>query len=312
MLTRLGAAVRARAETSPWTNVYGLARTMLAVATLLTLLATDTTSLFRPVAGVPDFPNCDDIAQYGLFCVAGPGPGRYIGIAVLVVVATGWRPRFTALPHWWVTVSFQASGSLPDGGDQVAAVMTLLLLPVALTDGRPWHWGPAARVADPARSLLAWSAFLVVRLQVAGIYLQASMAKLGREEWANGTALYYWLNDPMFGSPEWASWLLRPVLASAAGVTLLTWGAIAVEFALVLGLVARREAWPYLLLAGLGLHASIALLMGLGSFALTMMACLVLYLRPADTPLPGPVPMPVHGWRPALRPGPVRDLSTKY
>ncbi len=87
----------------------------------------------------------------------------------------------------------------------------------------------------------------------------------------------------------------QPVLASPLGVTQLTWGAIVVEFALVMGLVARRAVRPYLQIAGLGLHGSIALLMGLGSFAFIMAAALMLYLRPADLPFPSPLPLSVAG-----------------
>ncbi|NRQ31658.1 HTTM domain-containing protein [Nonomuraea sp. NN258] len=282
MLSALGARARGFALASPWTNVYGLARTVLALGTLGTLLASDTSSLFRPAAGALEFPMCDGLAAAGLFCVLEPAWAKPVAIAILLVTASGWRPRFTALPHWWVAVSFQASATVPDGGDQVTAVLCLLLLPVALTDGRAWHWRAPASVPDVTASLVAWSALLVIRLQVAGIYLQASMAKLGREEWADGTAMYYWLSDPMFGSAGWAAPLLGPVLAHPVGVTLFTWGAVAIEFALVFGLVARGNGLPYLLAAGLFLHASIALLMGLGSFALAMSGALVLYLRPPD------------------------------
>jgi antimicrobial peptide system SdpB family protein len=223
-----------------------------------------------------------------LFCVAEPVWGQRIAVVILLVVASGWRPRLTALPHWWATASFQASTTTADGGDQVAAVITLLMLPIALSDGRAWHWQRARPVGDLAVAVLAWSALVVIRVQVAGIYLQASMAKLGKQEWANGTALYYWLSDPLFGVPGWAEPLFGPVLADAAGVTILTWGTVAVEFALVFGLFARRAARPYLLGAGVLLHGSIALFMGLGSFALAMIACLVLYLRPLDRPWPAP------------------------
>ncbi|WP_326645822.1 hypothetical protein OG884_14335 [Streptosporangium sp. NBC_01755] len=294
MLSGLGAKARGIAETSPWTNVYGLARTLLALCTLTTLLASETSSLFRPAQGVPDYPYCDGAAAYGLFCVLDADQAHPVAIAVLAVAASGWRPRFTALPHWWVAVSFQASATIPDGGDQVAAVLTLLLLPIALTDGRAWHWGHPQAVGDPVTSLVAWSALLVIRVQVAGIYLQSSVAKLGREEWADGTALYYWLSDPLFGGPGWAAGVLEPLRVSSVGVTLLTWGPVAIEFALVMGLVSRRAVRPYLLVAGLTLHTLIGLLMGLGSFALAMFACLVIYLRPLDRPFAfGDVTLPM-------------------
>lgn len=306
MLSRLGTWAHGIARVSPWTDVYGTARSLIATATLTTLLASDTATLFRPAAGVPGHPHCDGLAGAGLFCVMDVDVAHPVAIVILVLAASGWRPRLTALPHWWATVSFQSSTTIPDGGDQVAAVLTLLLLPLALTDGRAWHWRRSGEVRDEAASLVAWSALLVIRVQVAGIYLQASMAKLGREEWADGTALYYWLSDPLFGVPGWASPLVAPVLAHPVGVTLLTWGAIAVEFALVMGLVARRAARPYLLAAGVLLHGSIAVLMGLGSFSLAMIGALVLFLRPLDLPfainVQEPIARAARRWRAGVTP----------
>ncbi|GGM76579.1 hypothetical protein GCM10012275_54130 [Longimycelium tulufanense] len=292
MLSKLNTLAHQIAARTPWTNVYGLARSLIALGTLSTLLFTSTDSLFRPSYGIAGYPQCGGVASIGLFCVVPRDHlewARLIAVLVLIVTAIGWRPRVTALPHWWITFSLQASATIPDGGDQISANIALLLLPVALTDSRRWHWDtpiPAERARSRvlAWSLVAWSALFVIRLQVAGLYLQASMAKLGEAEWRDGTAFYYWSTDPLFGLPEWAAVLLSPVLRSSVGVILLTWGPIVVEFALFLGLVARRAVRPYLLAAGIALHASIALVLGLGSFALAMMGCLVLFLRPTDHP----------------------------
>lgn len=59
-----------------------------------------------------------------------------------------------------------------------------------------------------------------------------------------------------------------------------------VEFALALGLIAKRAVRPYLLAAGIALHVCIATLMGLWSFSIVMIAALILYLRPLDQPVP--------------------------
>ncbi|GGO00603.1 hypothetical protein GCM10010116_00920 [Microbispora rosea subsp. aerata] len=288
-LSRIGAAARRRAELSPWTNVYGLARTLLALATIGTLTASPLDVLFDPY-GRP----CRGVGSLGLFCLVPEdhlGFARAAAVAVLVVVASGWRPRLTALPHWWLTFSLQVSTVVPDGGDQIASVVTLLLLPVALNDPRRWHWqapAPSGGSRSLVASLVAWSAVLVIRLQVAGLYFQASVSKLGREEWADGTALYYWLSDPQFGAPSWMSAVLDPVLRDPLGVTALTWGPLVIEFAIALGLVVGRRAWPYFLAGGVALHLGIAVLMGLTSFATTMIACLVLHLRPVERPFASP------------------------
>ncbi|GIG92219.1 sporulation-delaying protein SdpB family protein [Plantactinospora endophytica] len=291
MLTRLGAAALRWTEHAPWTNVYGLARTLLALGTMGTLVFSQPSALFAPVAGMPNAPYCDGLGQISLFCVAPdqPGVARYVAIALLAVVASGWRPRFTALPHWWVSFSVPASVSIPDGGDHVTQVLALLLLPVALTDRRRWHWAaPPEGTRRRETTLLAVAALVLIRVQVAGIYLHASVAKLGVTEWRDGTALYYWLVDPMFGAPLWIRDPLIGVLSHGTAVAALTWGSMALEFALVFGLFAPRHRWPLLLAGGVALHLGIAVLMGLWSFGLAMFAALVLYLRPVDLPFPMP------------------------
>ncbi|QYC40434.1 Sporulation-delaying protein SdpB [Nonomuraea coxensis DSM 45129] len=289
MLIRAGRAAARIAQVSPWTNVYGLARTLMALGTLGTLLFSHSSSVFRPAQGMPDYPNCSGLARFSIFCLVPDGQlelARFLSIGLLLLVVIGWRPRFTALGHWWVTVSFMASATIPDGGDQISAVITLLLLPIALLDGRRWHWGPPAAVSGrPVLTLFAWTTFFVIRLQVAGLYFQASVAKLSHAEWADGTGLWYWLTDPFFGMPGWARPWLTPILIDPVGVTAMTWGPLVIEFALALGMIARRPVRPYLLAAGLAFHLAIGLLMGLGSFMLAMHACLILFLRPVDLPI---------------------------
>jgi antimicrobial peptide system SdpB family protein len=289
MLTRTGLRARewaAREDTA--TNVVGTARTLLALATLGTLLFSRTTSIWMPSVGEPQPITCTGLRGATLFCLAGEHHlevARWIGVAILAAAASGWRPRFTGIPHWWVAWSLNITGVLVDGGDQVAAILSLLLIPVTLADGRRWHWQrsaddrPLGGGAELAR-LLALSAVCVIRLQMAGIYFHAAVSKMAVKEWHNGTAVYYWFTEPSFGLPAYLRPLVLPLLASAAGVTLLTWGAMAVETFLFTGLVMDRRWRPYLLVAGLFFHLCIALAHGLGSFSLAMWAGLILYLRP--------------------------------
>lgn len=282
----------------PWTNVYGLARSMLALATLLTLIADSSERLFDPML-VPDVGSFDRSAVVGasLFFLARNhlAAAKLLACAVLLLVIIGWRPRLTALPHWWVSYSFAASASLIDGGDQIAATLTLLLLPVALTDDRAWHWRRTG-TGGKAASTAAQTGWLLIRAQVAVIYLFAAVLKFPAEEWANGTALYYVWTDPAFGAPG----LLRPAtdwIGRTALVVPLTWSVLALELALAAALVApfrfRRRLLPLALL----FHLGIAVLHGMPTFALTMSAALVLYLRPAWRPFEAPEFLR----RPALR-----------
>jgi antimicrobial peptide system SdpB family protein len=276
----------------PWSPVLGIARSLLALGTAGTLAFTDAGALFVPVYGRPDAPYCSGPAAIGAFCLtdrAGLDIVRWLCVAVLLVVASGWRPALTAIPHWWIAFSVANSVSLPDGGDQVTQVLTLLLLPAALTDPRRWHWLPPPRGAEitfaSARVGVATCLLFVARLQIAGIYFQSSVAKLSHAEWADGTALYYWLNHRTFGAPSW----LQPVtdwMADKPSILAgLTWGPLIIELALALSLLfpPRRRLW--LLPAGILLHLGIAVTMGLWSFALAMCGAVVLLVIPAGTRL---------------------------
>jgi antimicrobial peptide system SdpB family protein len=265
----------------PWTNVYGVARALLATATLLTLLANSTDQLFQPLL-IEDMGIIDRraIAGASLFFLARNHLvlAKLLAIAVLLLVIVGWRPRFTAILHWWISYSFAASASIIDGGDQVAATLSLLLIPVALTDGRVWQWqgtGDGGVVA----SIAAQTGLLLIRVQVAVIYLFAAVLKLPTEEWANGTALYYWWTHPKFGTwgpfrslTDWigSTWLVVP----------LTWSVLAFELCLAFALLAPARFRTRLLPLAILFHAGIALMHGLPTFAITMSAALVLYLRP--------------------------------
>ncbi|MFI6761649.1 sporulation-delaying protein SdpB family protein [Micromonospora sp. NPDC050417] len=295
MLTRwlvsLGRWARPRLAEAPWGSGLGLARTLLALATLGTLLATAPSVLMSPLADGSRGPVCAGPMQAGVWCVVPAWQGeaaRWLSVAILLVVASGWRPRFTGVLHWWVSWSLLVNASIVDGGDQVAAVLTLLLLPVTLTDPRRWHWQrPPDREPGLAR-LVAYVALVLIQIQVAVLYLHASVAKLGVREWADGTSMFYWLRNPTFGAPDWLRPLVDVITDSSVGVALLTWSAVAFEFALALAILLGPAARRRLLVGGLIFHGMIAVAMGLISFSTAMSAALLLYLLPIGRHLPLP------------------------
>lgn len=288
MLRALGARLRCSLEGRyPWTGAYGLGRTLLALATATTLASNSPADLFvfqddpQLATGVCRWPS-----SVGLFCLLHSHPlwARWIALGVLLVVATGWRPMITALPHWWVSFSYHTSAVAVDGGDHVVAALTLLFLPVALTDRRAWHWGCSPPIADSVsngRLLIALSGYWAVRLQVSGIYLHSVVAKLRVEEWINGTAMYYWLSHPDFGLIGWLVPVLQPIVSQWT-VAPLTWSVLLLEGLLALGLVLHRRWWAPLLWIGTIFHLAIATSIGLITFSVAMIAALQVYLRPWD------------------------------
>ena len=280
--------------THPWTNVYGVARTLLACGLLATLLVDPVDVLFHPDAFRAAH-QAAPVNRISLFYLLAGSPAglqaaRWIAVAVLLLVASGWRPRLTGLPHWWVAFSFAASTSVAEGGDQIHAILALLLVPVTLLDPRRWVWRTwtpdLGRLREQARAVAARSCFTVIGLQVAVIYFQAGVSKMQVGEWANGTAVYYWFTHPVYGMSGAVKELALRVLDSPVAVTAATWGVIVLEIVLATGLVMDRRHRPLLLKAGLLFHFGIVVAHGLFSFFFAMAAALILYLHPADEPFP--------------------------
>ncbi|WP_371640289.1 sporulation-delaying protein SdpB family protein [Streptomyces virginiae] len=274
----------------PWTNLYGLARTLVALSTAATLAASSVETLFRPVATIGDYPLCRSTTAASLFCLS---PDSYthltwlkwICVAVLAVIASGWRPRFTALPHAYINYSVFSGISIVDGGDQIALILSVLLLLPALGDTRRWHWqAPRSPETDTrtthALALIGISGLVMVRLQMVVVYLQAAVAKLPHAEWQDGTAMWYWGSHLDFGPAPWLDTFTALILASPLGVALMTWVPVAIEGALVVAALLPWKIRRWAMYAGITFHLCIALMMGLWSFALAMTAGILILCLP--------------------------------
>jgi antimicrobial peptide system SdpB family protein len=268
----------------PHTPLLGLARTLIALGTAGTLAFTRSSSLFTPAAGVPAAPYCTGIGRASVFCLV---PRQHLGLAqmlcaiVLLITASGIFPRWTAVPHWFVSFSVFNSITIADGGDQIACLLTFLLLPVLITDRRRWHWSRSPNAPERPRSYAVAAVMLsVIQIQIAGVYFQSSVAKLGVPEWADGSAMYYWFNETSFGAPLWLRPALQPLVDNPVGVAVLTWSPLFIEFALFLSILLPRRFSPPILVSGLLLHFFIGLTMGLWSFVFCMWGAILLLTRP--------------------------------
>lgn len=271
-------------EVSPFSSSLAIARSLLALSSLLTVLLTPSETLFLRSPDNPDGVVCDALAaQWSLFCAAGGATPLTVllVIAVTVSVLTGYFPAVTAIPHWWVAWSLNISSPIRDGGDQVAAVLSLLLIPLLLLDRRRNHWAADRRWGSRSWAThgTAWAALVLVWIQAAVLYANAAIAKFAVAEWANGTALWYWIQEPSFRPPTPFLRIAEVTQNSLAGAVIINYGVMALELsAAVLLFVrpgSRRIALPILLM----FHLCIGVIFGLWSFFLSMAALLVLYLR---------------------------------
>ena len=126
MLTLTRPVGPAPAAVPVWSSGVGLARTLLALGTLGTLAASEPAALMSPLANGVVPPACDGARPAGIWCChAEPGARPMaVGRGSCCWSLSGWRPRLTAIPHWYVSSSLIVNATLQDGGDQITAVLT--------------------------------------------------------------------------------------------------------------------------------------------------------------------------------------------
>lgn len=269
-------------------NTITLARACLALSVLGTLLFTPMHDLFpdHHIANIAA--NGHRIGKINLFFLF---DNIYIGytlaVGILVLVIAGVMPRITCWLHTWVTYSYFFGILIVEGGDQINAILTLLLIPICVLDSRINGWKNKAK-KNTLPDWLQWNAhcaIIFIGLQMAILYLNAGVAKTFATEWYNGTAIYYWINDNMFGAPEWLQMILAPIIEHPIGVSLLNWGVIALEVCLFIVFFLPQRFKYLFFLIGVLFHFSIVMIHGLTAFWLAMTGGLVLYLLRLDLSL---------------------------
>jgi antimicrobial peptide system SdpB family protein len=257
-------------------------RGTLVLAQLTILVATPYDALMQTLVGSGVGPICDGVRNASTYCLGRSLPEGLVTSAMVLIllgVAAGLAPTLMAMLHAWVAFSIAASISLPDGGDQAAAVCTLLLVAVSLADQRRWLLSPPQPVACWRRQV-ALAGLMVMRVQVATIYFNAAIAKLFAPEWANGTAEYYILRDPFFG----ASGPLAPILQAASTLPAVTvgatWGAVIAEIVIGVLVLCGARSRSIALVLCVALHGAIIITMGLWSFGLIMVAIVGISVMP--------------------------------
>jgi len=269
-----------------------LARSILAFAQLTVLLLASDRLLFAIPPGTAPESRCAGLTSVSLWCVTGSGGytgtlGRALAIAVLLTVVIGYRPRWTCVPHYYVAFSIAVDVTAKNGGDNAAEIFALLLIPLCLDDRRSWAWREPTLPLRPAWRGAAFAAHVVLRCQIAVIYLIAAISKLTFPAWRQGTALGILAHDPEYGLPGAVRPFAQHLLSHVWAADLLTWSVPAVEILIGLSMLLRRRTRIYGLTPAILLHGAIVLLMGLFSFGLIMIA-LVLAAACADMPTAPP------------------------
>jgi predicted DCC family thiol-disulfide oxidoreductase YuxK len=231
-----------------------------------------------------------------LSAVAGLGSGGFEAFYALAILAgvlftLGWRTRISSLLFCFVVIALEnRSPLLTDGGDNVLTLMAIFLCFTRC--GRHWSLdarrrqrselvegieGVEAAVADwrlelgaareQVANVLHNGAVLVIAFQVCVIYATAGLFKVQGSMWQDGTAMTYVLRLHWFQPwPGLDSFLLGHglLLAIAGFVT------VFVQLGFPFTVFTPKLKYPSLVVL-LGMHLSIAVLLGLPFFSLIML-----------------------------------------
>lgn len=270
---------------NPFTPVYGLARSVLAIGTLITILFNNSNILFDKEIFIKLSSLDSYLVKINLFNLIGYDNlliSKILVIIILIVVIIGYFPRYTGLLHWWVAFSYNSLAILIDGGDQLTSVLTFLLIPITILDHRKNHWKISSKKTSRNTNLISNAFILIISLQMSIVYLQAAIEKLYKlDEWISGTALYYYMNDPLFGTPDWLLNIVDPILNSKL-VFFLSWSIILLELCLFCALFMSKKNKLILFYLGVLFHFMIILNFGLFSFFFAMLGGLIIYILPKD------------------------------
>lgn len=217
---------------------------------------------------------------FNLYTVAGDSVAAFevvyhLGALACLALALGLGGRLIVALTWvtsWST--WQANPMLIDGGDNLTMIVLPLLFfsqSMSRLSLRP-RLGVLERLRWLERNwigiLLHNAAVVGVMGQICVVYFVSGIYKMQGQMWVDGTALYYIMRTPEFFHPT-----LSPLFFENDTLVVLgTYSAMVLLVAFPF-MVLSRSVRRWAVAAMLGFHFSIALFMGLTSFALVMMAC---------------------------------------
>lgn len=186
-------------------EVYAIARTIFAISSLVTFIASPVYSLFPEYCflNYHEFEHFWFAKYINFYYIVGH---KYVLISYLfsllifVFSFVGIFPRYMLILQWWITNSYSNIIPIIDGGDHIAANILLFLIPIGLMDFRRNHWDFSQSIItnEFKNAIIKWVS-IIIKIQVGLIYLNAFIGKLFVYEWLNGTAIYYYLSNNLYG-----------------------------------------------------------------------------------------------------------------
>ncbi|HEV8339052.1 MAG TPA: DCC1-like thiol-disulfide oxidoreductase family protein [bacterium] len=195
------------------------------------------------------------------------------GLIIAVLFTVGCLTRLMTVLHWLMIWSIQTRNDfLGDGGDNIMRIVLLFF--VLVNAGAVWSLDASRRpwrgeaILRPILAVVHNFGILAIMLQLGFLYMSTGLYKVMGELWQNGTALYYILRVDEFSWPGVAEHLYRnPYLVVGA-----TYGTVLFEVMFGPLLLNRWTRLFAVIPAGILFHLGIGTVMGLPTFAWSMLS----------------------------------------
>jgi hypothetical protein len=198
-----------------------------------------------------------------------------IGLSLATVLMTiGWWTKPATWAVFLIALILQRYNPLAfNGGDFI--LRSVLLLGLALSPAGSYLSADSRRRSrsNPweAPMVPAWS-LRFIQLHISMGYILTVLLKLRGDTWLGGTAMWYAFGLEGLTRFDLPSWIVAPPVGS-----FLSWATLAIELGVGLGVWFQRTR-PFVLIAGVVLHAAIAIAFEIGFFSYVMIASYLAFL----------------------------------
>lgn len=205
----------------------------------------------------------------------------HLGMLAALAVTFGVGGRPVLLIHWVFLWSiYQRQVTILDGGDNLAYVVIPMLLLTRCYSRFSFSTGLSRKIGSRLPEAIRATAtplhnlgVLSIAVQICLVYVTSGLYKVQGKLWQDGTALFYVMRVPEFTLPGVSEAVYNNDFLVFAG----TYATVIFLVYFPLGILVPKLR-PWAAVASIGFHVSIALFMGLTGFALTMVACDLIFL----------------------------------
>jgi antimicrobial peptide system SdpB family protein len=216
--------------------------------------------------------------SFSLFSLFDETTAKIFSVFILLFYILGFVPIITSILFFWLCYSLRSAEYAANGGNFLVMIFAFLMVPLSIVSAKKKNTEQIQFVLN-ASALLS---IFTIRLQVSVVYFFSAWAKLKDVTWRDGSAIFFWANEPYTGWPNWMGSFKEYFFQYSLLSGIISWSVIVIEFLIAFAYLFSRPAKNKIFISAVVFHLMIAIFHGLVSFSLVMIAALILYIRPLN------------------------------